>query len=383
MMRLVGKTCAGFSLLVGLLLPFAVMGQTGAEVSTESDFVPIGGFPGAATLTFDRIVDAVADRRVILIGERHDRYDHHLTQLAVIERLHARGEALSIGLEMFQRPAQAALDDFIAGEIDEIEMLRRTDYFDRWGFDYRLYRPILTFAREHTIPLVALNLPKELIQSASEHGIDDLGEAEKAQLPPLRGDISASYRARLLSAFEAHAGKSDFERFLLIQRLWDSGMARTAADYLALNRDRRLVILAGAGHVGRDGGIAVELAHAGIDDVTTMAFLDAGLDTPQAVNWWLWSNPAALPANGRLGIRLESTTDGVVIKAIDEDGAMEGVDVQVGDYLRQIDGVSIQAVSDVRLALWQAEPGQEVTVTLARRSVDDHDNVLTYRVRLE
>ena len=37
------------------------------------------------------LVDEVADRRVVMVGEMHDRYDHHLNQLAVIRGLHTRG----------------------------------------------------------------------------------------------------------------------------------------------------------------------------------------------------------------------------------------------------------------------------------------------------
>lgn len=97
-----------------------------------------------ALTDMDWLIDRIADRRVIFIGESHDRYEDHLNQLAVIAGLHARGKPLAIGMEFFQQPFQGAIDAYIAGEIDEAEFLRRTQYFDRWRFDYRLYRPILT-----------------------------------------------------------------------------------------------------------------------------------------------------------------------------------------------------------------------------------------------
>ena len=43
---------------------------------------------------------------------------------------------------------------------------------------------------------------------------------------------------------------SGFERFLEVQMLWDETMAQTAADYLAANPGKTLVILAGTAHVG-------------------------------------------------------------------------------------------------------------------------------------
>ena len=70
--------------------------------------------------------------------------------------------ASEAGLEMLERPAQAALDDWVAGRIDETEMLRRTRWDERWGYRYGHYAPVLRFARAKRIPLVALSVPREI-----------------------------------------------------------------------------------------------------------------------------------------------------------------------------------------------------------------------------
>ena len=115
----------------------------------------------SSLMTMESLVQKVSDNRVIFVGESHDRYEHHLNQLAVIENQHARYPVLAIGLEFFQQPFQPVLDDYIAGKIDEAEFIRRTEYFERWRFDYRLYRPIFSYAREHGIPLIALNIERD------------------------------------------------------------------------------------------------------------------------------------------------------------------------------------------------------------------------------
>ena len=86
---------------------------------------------------------ALADKQVVYVGEQHNNDHHHAFQFEVVTALNEQSPRLLIGMEMFQRPAQAALDTFVLGEIDEAEMLRRTEYFTRWGWDYRYYRPIL------------------------------------------------------------------------------------------------------------------------------------------------------------------------------------------------------------------------------------------------
>lgn len=158
-----------------------------------------------ANLTnLEALIPRLADRRVVFVGEAHDRYEDHLNQLAIIRGLHQRGADLAIGMEMFQQPFQEALDAYIAGEIDEDEMLRRTDYFERWRFDYRLYRPILRFAREQGIPVVALNLEREITTKVGDGGLEALSAEERARIPAVIDRDDPAYRARVKGVFDLH-----------------------------------------------------------------------------------------------------------------------------------------------------------------------------------
>ncbi|WP_277949334.1 ChaN family lipoprotein [Chromatium okenii] len=169
--------------------------------------------------TMNQLLERITDQRVIFVGEQHDRYEDHLNQLAIIEGLQARGHALVIGMESFQQPFQAALDAFIAGSIDDAELLRRTEYFERWRYDYRLYRPLLHFARSHRIPVIALNLDVELTSKVGISGIEGLNETEKAKIPTDIDRSNSSYRQRIEAVFNQHPNtqKINFEHFLDVQ----------------------------------------------------------------------------------------------------------------------------------------------------------------------
>ncbi len=67
--------------------------------------------------TLDDISGSLVEKRVIYAGETHDNYAHHLTQLELIKRIHQAHPDLAIGMEMFQRPFQQALDAFIGGSL--------------------------------------------------------------------------------------------------------------------------------------------------------------------------------------------------------------------------------------------------------------------------
>jgi uncharacterized iron-regulated protein len=174
--------------------------------------------------SLEQILPALTEERVVFVGEHHDQYSHHLMQLAVIRALHQRHRDIAIGMEYFQQPFQEHLDAFVAGEIDEKTMLRRTQYTERWRFDYRLYRPILQYARQHRIPLIALNVPKELIAKVANGGIGKLSAEEQAKLPEI-DRTNVSYRERLRVQYEFHPKKKGgaFEHFLDAQLLWDEG----------------------------------------------------------------------------------------------------------------------------------------------------------------
>src|ERR1700724_753772 len=208
-------------------------------------------------LPTDRLVTQLAAKRVVFIGETHDRYDNHLNQLEIIRRLHEVDPNISIGVEYFQQPFQKQVDAYIDGKIQENDFLRSTEYYQRWGYDYRLYAPIFRYAREQHIPVRALNVPTALVSTVAKVGIAGLSEKQRAYLPQDIEPADENYKKRLRNAFEAHpALKPDaFDHFVEAQLVWDEGMAESAAAYLNANKSRRLVILAGSGHVAFGSGI--------------------------------------------------------------------------------------------------------------------------------
>ena len=124
----------------------------------------------SAIKTLPAVIERTANKKIIYVGENHDRYSNHLMELEIVMDLHRRGKKVSIGMEMFQRPFQKIIDDYIEGRIEEPAFLKGTEYFKRWKFDYNLYRPILLFARSEKIPVVALNQRQEIVDKVFRGG---------------------------------------------------------------------------------------------------------------------------------------------------------------------------------------------------------------------
>lgn len=318
------------------------------------------------------LIDHLTDRRIVYLGEQHDRYEQHLLQLAVIRGLYERGIPVAIGMEQFQRRFQPALDAFIAGEIDTPEMLRRSEYYQRWRFDYRLYRPILDFAREHGIPLVALNAEVELTRRVGEVGLDGLDAEERARLPAEYGPLGADYRARLSEVFGQHPGdrKPDFTHFVEVQLSWDETMAETAVNYVTTHPERHLLVLVGAGHVINRYGIPdrVQRRQAVSDAVVLLGgYDDASSDT---ADWMLLPAPAPLPPSGKMGILMDDSDQGVRVMQVVPGSGAEDAGMLAGDVLTVINGRDIENTGDVRVALLGRGPGEVVAVKIRRQAAN-------------
>ncbi|TVQ85470.1 MAG: PDZ domain-containing protein [Chromatiaceae bacterium] len=356
-----------------LLLPLApaLAGIAGTTpTATAADDIPV--LEVSRLTTLDTLLERLADRRVVYVGEVHDRYEDHLSQFAIIRGLHQQGAPLAIGMEFFQQPFQEVLDDYVAGRIDEAEMLRRSEYFERWRFDYRLYRPLLTYAHTHGLPVIALNLPTELTRKVGAGGLEALNEIERAQLPTSIDRSDAEYRAHLEAIFAQHpqGPDADFERFLEVQLLWDEGMAERAATFLQTHPDHRLVVLAGAGHIEYGRGIPNRLARRLAVPAATVLNGSQRLVTPDLADFLLFPRAVSLPASGLLGVMLETGAEGagIGVQGFAEVSGARDAGIETGDRIVQIGTTEIARYADIRIALLDSSPGDTLPVGVLRKA---------------
>jgi uncharacterized iron-regulated protein len=340
----------------------------------------------ASVAGLDGLLAKLADKRVVFVGESHDRYEDHLNQLEIIRGLREQGRPLAIGMEFFQQPFQPVLDAFIAGDIGEAELLRRSEYFDRWRYDYRLYRPILRYAREHGIPLIALNVPKEITDKVGDGGIEALDAAEAEQIPADIDRDHQAYRDRVKAVYDMHPKDedADFEHFLDVQLLWDEGMAERAASYVEANPERALVVLAGSGHVEYGHGIPRRLTRrVEVPTATVLSGVMRPFD-PAMADFVLYPKRVELPASGLLGVMLdtESEGEGIGVQGFSEDSGAKAAGVEEGDRIVGVGENSIDGYADIRIALMDRRPGETLPVEVLREKLIGKPERLSFDVQL-
>jgi uncharacterized iron-regulated protein len=337
--------------------------------------------------TVEQLIPVLAGKRVVFVGEQHNRLEHHLVQLEIIRRLHEQHPQLqlAIGMEVFQQPFQQHLDDYVAGAITEQQMLRATEYYERWRMDYRLYAPILRYAREHGLPVVALNLPSELTRKVGRVGLAGLTPGELTRLPAEIDRSDSAYEQRIRDVFESHPNNNDqpFEHFFEVQLLWDEGMAERAAGFLQAHPEHLLVVLAGAGHLAFGSAIPQRLTRRFPADSTIILNSWQGTIEPGLADFLLLPAERSLRPAGKMGAVLDVDDDGIKVAACFEDSPCSTANIQAGDRLTAIDTTPVKTMADVPLALWDKQPGDTVTVSIMRKRWPFPARTLTHEITLQ
>ena len=223
--------------------------------------------PLGTTLNSDTVLEDLAQATVVYLGETHDNPADHQAQLELIQALHSRnGTQIAIAMEMFQRPYQVALDQYLAGAISETELQQRTQYQQRWGFPWEYYAPVLQFAQTQQLPVLALNTPTEITQQVARQGLESVSKDNHQWIPATSEiDLSnAAYRQRIQEVYKAiHQGRSvsnSFDYFFQAQVLWDETMADSIANFLKTHPDYQVIVLVGQGHIVYGDGIPNRVA---------------------------------------------------------------------------------------------------------------------------
>jgi uncharacterized iron-regulated protein len=210
-------------------------------------------------LSFGELTDRLLEADMVCVGESHDNELCHRVQLQIIKALHASDARIGVGMEMFQRPYQVPLDKFVRGEISEEEMLKATEYRTRWGFHWSLYQPIAEFCKKNGVPIAALNAPRELTAKISKGGFANLSDEDKKQLGPVDYHVKAhrDHWYETLAKMHGNTNGSDDqkERSYQVMTTWDEYMAASAAAFQLARHVRRMVVLAGSGHIDLGFGI--------------------------------------------------------------------------------------------------------------------------------
>lgn len=226
------------------------------------------------------IIARAARADAVLLGERHDRADHHRWQLHMAAALCGH-RPISLGFEMFPARVDPILAEWVGGSLSEDAFLSKVDWQEVWGFPAELYMPLFRFCREQRVPMFGLNVARDLVRAVGKSGWEGVPEAMKEDLSKPAPSPDAYRRfvfeltggARPDRAAQTHDDPA-FDRFLAAQEVWDRAFATRLTDAIGRNPGRLPIGIIGMGHLQFGGGVSWQMRALGAENSFTAIPVD-------------------------------------------------------------------------------------------------------------
>jgi uncharacterized iron-regulated protein len=231
-----------------------------------------------------RLLDAVAPRDVLLLGEKHDNPDHHRLQAQLLDAYAARHPATTVAFEMLDVGQQPALDAYLRSDRVTPEGLGPALGWEKTGWPaFTQYLPIAQVALRRKLAIAAANLPTEQVRAVAHEGVLALGQPTIARLrldQPFPPALETPLLAELQRSHCGHLPESALPRMAAAQHARDAQMASVLA-----GRGGGAVLIAGAGHARKDRGVPWYMRAAQASaTLTSVAFVEVehGIESPGA-----------------------------------------------------------------------------------------------------
>lgn len=218
----------------------------------------------------DEVARDAAGADAIFFGEHHNQPVCNAVSAVLFQELIAQRRPVALAMEFFTRDDQEALDDYLAGKIDEPTFQEATNKGRRYLLSHR---PLIELARGSGSDVIGGGVARSRWSEWRESGIEEYSEWY-ASLP---ADTRSSFPRECVQLKDAyweaiqafsHGGDADEEpseeeraemeaqqwSFFKTQCLWDDSFAEAMTDAMADDEDLRTYLVVGAFHVQRGLG---------------------------------------------------------------------------------------------------------------------------------
>jgi uncharacterized iron-regulated protein len=333
------------------------------------------------SVPFALMIQEMDKSRFVYIGETHNSFPMHQIQSKVIQALYQQDKNLCVGLEMFPVICQEALNKWSLGLLTEDAFIREGQWYVNWNFNFGFYEEIFRFVKEKSIPVYALNVSRAIISKIRMQGWEALSVDEKELVP--KPDLShEDHRTLIRTIFESTdlphqmTGKGlemAFEGLYRAQSAWDETMAFYALKAFE-KEDRKMVVLAGSGHLLYNLGINRRVYEKNQSSFKTLVCVvipkeKESIEISRSLADYVWGlkeeEKPVFPSVG-LSLKKFDGLDNLVIDRKPIDGVAKGVDFEKGDVVLSVDGKEFQDINELRIYLAQFSWDDEVKFHILR-----------------
>lgn len=340
----------------------------------------------------------LATNDVVFLGEVHANAECQQLQFETIKKLHEARPELVLSMEMVERDAQSILDRWLAGNATDAEFIEEA----RARFFWKTYEPILRYAKENKILVIAANVPRSLAARIAKEGLAKVkGETYMPrETTAPRNDYWVAFVHAMNSAHGAVTENPDgLYRYYVAQCVKDDAMAESIADHVlgrrAVDMKSFVVHLCGSMHSDHGRGTVSRLRARvpGLRIGSASAKSHEGaIFAGGDIADFLWmvrkskkravgkptSKPTSKPAKEEIDIEPDAKpgmgfmpayggeNEGCGVEMVMPDRPAAKAGIKGGDVIVEIDGEDIDSVETYSEVLNEKRVGQVVSVIVLR-----------------
>lgn len=215
-------------------------------------------------LTAAQLASKLQKYDVVFFGEYHDQSEIHQYELELLEAMYkAKGAKLALSMEMFEADNQSKLNNFLADTLSEEKFLAASRPWPNYGTDYA---PLVNFAKEKKMPVIAANVPRFLAAHVAKNNASTEGvEAQYQQwLPKHTYAPEGAYKDKFYAQMSSPAApmKMPPQRLAAVyaaQCLKDDKMAESIAAFADAHQNMQILHINGCFHSDAHLGTAQKL----------------------------------------------------------------------------------------------------------------------------
>ena len=397
---------------------FAAAGWAGHAGASELDLLPLGdparandlsgAMPGEIVATssgevvsVETMAAGLASARVILLGEEHTHLAQKYRIAEILEAIADVQPNLVLGMEFFLNGDAEILARWGRGELAGETFLREVGWYDRGTYRWGYYEPFMRVAFERSIPVVGLNVPREIPRAVNRRGLDGLTDEQRTIVGEVVVDDSPQHRylvSRYFGDTIVQMPSSWFDNMYAAQCLWDTVMARSILR--ALPKDGAVVVVVGSGHVAYDLGIGRRISderrRLGLSEIEVATYCPVQAPIPDPEGEGLGGHPmggggeqpggapavfsrsladyvgvfentGGVDAWPTMGMKLKAGDGGEPVVSIAwPDSRASEAGFETGDVILDLNGEDVEDLTSFRMMLSRLEWGDRVDARVRR-----------------
>jgi len=179
-------------------------------------------------VSYSKMLRQIADADFVFFGESHNNAIAHWMELQVTKDLFdKKGKNLVLGAEMFEADGQLSIDEYLSAYLTDKRFEDETRLWKNYPTDYK---PLLQFAKEKGLRMIASNVPRRYAGLVSDKGFEGLdainADGKKFMVPlPFPYDSTLQCYKDMLTMQGGHGSAKMNANFPKAQALKDATMA--------------------------------------------------------------------------------------------------------------------------------------------------------------